>query len=572
MDQASQAAVTSRRSMALAFFLPIVLLLPFINRAYNIDEPMFVWVAQQIVHEPFDFFGGSVERSGGPEPMYEYNQNPPGFSYILAIFGAIGGWREPVIHMASLIAAGLCSLGAYLVAARFSPRPLFAASLTVVTPGFFVSATSVMTDVAMTACYVWAVYFWLRWLDAGKRGLLAASVAVIAAGALMKYYAITLVPLLAAYTLMKRRRPGAWMTALVVPIAALAAFWIWSWWLYGVNLLAVAAEVARDPNVRQGDEPMFREIVTLLFVGGCFAPMALYAPFILRLIGVFAWIATVGAALTFTIDGYSLVQLMLGTTDRYGSGMLTHLGLMLVAGGVLVVLPVRDVVQRRDAEGIFLGLWIFGAIVYALYVNHLINARTLLPLAPAMGIVIARNVPAAAGGSRRVMQLAPIALGAILSLWVAWGDSIVAEGGRRAAHEAIARAKAGDAGLYYAGLWGFQYYVGESEAKVFSVEDGGYGGEHKIKMAHGDLLVISSDGREKWRTPPDRFEEIAFPSVPNRAQVATYHPVDPAGFYSHLSGVLPYKIGLSSHEEYGIYRWLGPTYVPEPAPPASTTQ
>ena len=49
MGQTGEVAVAPRRGMALAFFLPIVLLLPFINRAYNIDEPMFVWVAQQVV-------------------------------------------------------------------------------------------------------------------------------------------------------------------------------------------------------------------------------------------------------------------------------------------------------------------------------------------------------------------------------------------------------------------------------------------------------------------------------------------------------------------------------------------
>ncbi len=568
MEQASQVGTTSRGAMALAFFLPILLLLPFINRAYNIDEPMFVWVAQHIVHHPLDYFGGSVERSSGPEPMYMYNQNPPGFSYVLAIFGAIGGWSEPVLRIASLLAAGLCSLGTYLVAARLTPRPLFAALLTILTPGFFVSANTVMTDVALTASYVWAVYFWLRWLDGGKKSHLAISIAIITAGTLMKYYAVTLVPLLVVYTLMKRKKPGAWIAGLGVPILAVVAFWLLSWQLYGVNLLDVAAGVAQDPSVRQGDEPMYREIVTLLFVGGCFAPMALCALFILRPIGAVAWIGTVVAALAFKMDGYSLIQLMIGTSDRYGLGMLIHLGLMLAAGGLLIVLPVRDTVQHRDAEGVLLALWVFGAIVFTLYLNHLINARTLLPLAPAMGIVIARNLPATAG---RAVQFTPVALGAVLSLWVAWGDYIVAEGGRHAAREAIARAKAEKVGLYYAGLWGFQYYVTQGGGKAFSVIDGGYGGEHKIKMTHGDLLVISSDSREKWRTPPDRFEEIAFPSVPNRARVATYHPVDPAGFYSHLSGILPYKFGQSSQEEYGIYRWLGPTYVAEPEASASAT-
>lgn len=551
--------------MAAAFFLPIVLLLPFVNRAYNIDEPMFIWVAQQIVDEPLDFFGGHVNRSDGPQPMYEYNQNPPGFSYYLAIFGAIGGWSEPWLRVASLLAAGLCSLGTYLVAARLCTRPLFAAALMVVTPGFFVSATTVMTDIGMTACYVWAVYFWLRWMDTGKRGPLAAALALIAVGALMKYYAITVVPLLAAYTLLKRRKPGLWLIASALPIIVLALFFVWSWYLYGVNLLQVAAEVAQDDSVRQGDAGLFREVVTLLFIGGCFAPMALCAPLILRPIGVMAWVLVVAGGMLFRIDGYSLVQLMLGLSERFDVSMRIQVGLMLAAAGLLLILPLRNLATKPCAEGVLLALWVYGAIIFTLAVNHLINARTLLPLAPALAIVIARGLPEAETATRRVLRLAPLAAGAVLSLWVAWGDYAVAESGRHAAQVFAERAKKEGVHLHYSGLWGFQYYIEPYGATPFSASGTSLGEELKIHMQHGDLLAVSSDGREKWRRSPNNFEEIEFSAVANHAAIVTYHPADQAGFYSHLSGILPYKFGPRSQEEYGLYRWIGPSYVADAA-------
>lgn len=562
---AGEKASGSRARMAAAFILPIVLLLPFINRAYNIDEPMFIWVAQQIVEEPLDFFGGHVNRSSGPQPMYEYNQNPPGFSYYLAIFGAIGGWSEPWLRIASLLAAGLCSLGTYLVAARLCTRPLFATALTVFTPGFFVSAATVMTDVGMTACYVWAVYAWFRWMDTGKRAPIAAAIILISAGALMKYYAITLVPLLAVYTLIKRRTTGPWIAALGIPVAVLLLFFLWSWHLYGVNLLQVAAEVAQDGSVRQGDTGIFREVVTLLFIGGCFAPMALMAPWILRPIGLVAWLATVVAAMVIRIDGYSLVQLMLGLTDRFDIPMRIQAGLMLAAGGVLMLLPLRNLAKKPCAEGVLLALWIYGAIIFTTLVNHLINARTLLPLAPAMAIVIARALPDANTTMQRAARLAPLAAGAVLSLWVAWGDYAVAESGRRAAHDFAERAKQEGVHLHYSGLWGFQYYIEPSGATPFTASGTNLGEELKIHMQQGDLLAVSSDGREKWRYPPESFEEIEFSFVPNPAGIATYHPADQAGFYSHLSGILPYKFGLSHREEYGLYRWIGRSHVADAA-------
>jgi hypothetical protein len=185
---------------------------------------------------------------------------------------------------------------------------------------------------------------------------------------------------------------------------------------------------------------------------------------------------------------------------------------------------------------------------------------------PALGILLARNVrmPEGSSGYRRAMSLAPLAAGAVLSIWVLMGDYAVAENGRYSAREAGERASTEGVRLHYAGLWGFQYYVQQTGARVFSVDGGGWGEELHVRMQQDDLLAVSSDGRESWRDgPPDSFEAAAFFAYPNRARVATYHPADECGFYSHLAGIVPYKFGLKSAEEYGLYRWTGEDFLPE---------
>ncbi len=550
--------------MALAFALPILLLAPFVNRAYNIDEPMFIWVAQRIVEHPFDFFGGSIERGGGSEPMYMYNQNPPGFSYVLAVFGAIGGWGEPVLRLASLLAAGLCSLGTYTIAARFSPRPLLATAAMLLTPGFLVSAASVMTDVTLVAFYVWAMYTGVKWIDTRDSRWLALTIALISAGALMKYYAVTAAPLIVLYALLRRMRPGPWIAAFFVPALVLIAFWWVSWRLYGVNLLSVAAEVAQDPSVRQGDSIVYRELVTLFFVGGCFGPMALFAPAFMRPVAIVFVVLGLGVLLLFGAGDYPFLQLMLGTITPYDGRIAAHLGVMSAAGLALVWLPFHDANQRRDPESFILVLWVFGAILYTVYVNHLINARTLLPAAPALGILLARNVPVPAREAivRRAVHGIPLAAGLALSVWVLLGDYAVAENARTAAKRGAARAQSDGAALYYSGEWGFQYYVQQAGAGVLLVDGADWGEELRVHMQHGDLIAVSSEGREKWRHPPSDFVDEEFYARPNRFGVATYHPLDEAGFYSHLTGIIPYKFGLVQREEYGLYRWTGPDYAP----------
>jgi hypothetical protein len=260
---------------------------------------------------------------------------------------------------------------------------------------------------------------------------------------------------------------------------------------------------------------------------------------------------------------------MLGTTEPYGLNMRIHLGAMLLAGAILLPLPLVDFYRRRDVESAILALWVFGTVVFTVYVNHLINARTLLPAAPALAILVARNLPPPKPGAGRwrLATLLPLAAGLVFSVWVSLGDYAVAENGRFSARRAAERANSEGVDLYYSGLWGFQYYAQLERARVFTVEDLGWDEGFRIRMQHGDLLVVSSDGREKWRSPPEGFVLEEALAYPNRFGVATYHPADETGFYSHLAGIVPYKFGLRGREEYGLFRWTGPDYVSAKAAP-----
>ena len=69
-------------------------------------------------------------------------------------------------------------------------------------------------------------------------GMLVVASLLIAVSTLTKYFGVTLFPLLIAYGLMVKRRPGAWMLPLMLPVAILVAFHFWTKGLYGYGLLA----------------------------------------------------------------------------------------------------------------------------------------------------------------------------------------------------------------------------------------------------------------------------------------------------------------------------------------------
>ena len=105
-----------RSEPAILAILSLVLLLPFLNKAAHIDDPCYIWAAQQIVSSPMDYYGFSVNWYGREMQMYEVNQNPPLLSYYLAIFGGLFGWREWILHLGLIPVAFCAALGVWRLA------------------------------------------------------------------------------------------------------------------------------------------------------------------------------------------------------------------------------------------------------------------------------------------------------------------------------------------------------------------------------------------------------------------------------------------------------------------------
>ena len=195
----------------------LMCLLPFAGRAFSTDDPLFIWTAQHIVQQPLNPYGFEVNWNKTAAAMSDVTQNPPLAAYYMAAAGKIGGWSERALHLAFLLPTIALVLGVYRLAKRFTSSPGVAAIATLVAPAFLVSACSVMCDPMMLALWIWAVIFWIEGVDSVKPVFLAASVILLAAGALTKYFGAALVPLLFVYTLARQRRLGSW--ALVFDIS-----------------------------------------------------------------------------------------------------------------------------------------------------------------------------------------------------------------------------------------------------------------------------------------------------------------------------------------------------------------
>ncbi|HDY69917.1 MAG TPA: hypothetical protein ENH54_03175, partial [Actinobacteria bacterium] len=134
-------------SLALLLIAVGAITLPFIFKAFHMDDTIFVWLGQQKLDDPLAL--------GLPNHGYEGNffslyldTHPPLFtSFVSVLLMISGGASEAGLHAGFIIFPALAAVSMFFLSRRFTDSPLVAALLLVVTPGFMVMSQSVMTDV-----------------------------------------------------------------------------------------------------------------------------------------------------------------------------------------------------------------------------------------------------------------------------------------------------------------------------------------------------------------------------------------------------------------------------------------
>jgi 4-amino-4-deoxy-L-arabinose transferase-like glycosyltransferase len=538
--------------------LTLACLLPFIDKAFHIDDTLFVMAAKQIVKHPLDPYGFHLVWVATDLPMWAVTKNPPLASYYIAIVGALAGWSERALHLAFLIPAIVLVLGTYRLARHFTRYPLLAAAAALLTPGFIVSATGVMCDTMMLALWVLAAVVWIEGLEPERPLFLVVAALLIAASGLTKYFGAALIPLAFAYALARKRRLGTWGLYLLIPILALAGYQFWTHALYGHGLLLDAFHLAgfRDPD--EGTSALARGLIGMGFVGGCTLTGLTFAPLIWARKHILIGIAV--AALAGLPIGRGWIGL--GAPAARGDWALVSFQLACYIAGAISIfaLAISDFRERKDADSLFLGLWIFGTFIFAAFLNWTVNARTVLPLIPAAGILLARRwekVQPSAGRYRLVKLAVPLALSGFVSLWIATVDFDLANSARTAAY-LIAQETAGEkAPVLFEGHWGFQYYMESFGARPIDFL--------KPNFQPGQILAIPENNTLSFWRPPGSAGPAQVIEVNISRGVTTMKPQMGAGFYSSMWGPLPFAFGEVPPERYFVVR-LAPAGSPGQPP------
>jgi hypothetical protein len=366
---------------------------------------------------------------------------------------------------------------------------------------------------------------------------------------------VALIPLLFAYAAYRQRRIASWARYLLIPVVAVVAYQLWTKGLYGRGLFLDAADFASGKRAGAHISLFGGTLVGLSFVGGCMLPAVTLAPLIWsrKQILLTALASAMGAVAI--LAGWVEIGNRVGGEEAIMS-LQQHLLLvgsqltLCIAGGVCVLaLSISDFKTRRDANSLLLLLWVLGTFLFTALLNYAVNARSVLPLLPAAGILLARRFEAdqlipMSQLKRRIA--AALAVSGTLASWVTIVDMQLANSARTAVGKIYEKVRESSRKVWFEGHWGFQYYMQSRGA--LPVDFG-----HQA-ISPGDIVVIPENNVYLAKLAPEtvaRTETIVL-RAPMGASTMSW-PLG-AGLYSSYWGPMPFVFGPVPVEHYTIYQ------------------
>jgi hypothetical protein len=287
----------------------------------------------------------------------------------------------------------------------------------------------------------------------------------------------------------------------------------------------------------------------LTFTGGCLATAIFLAPWLWRARTLLALAGGVAVA-AFALFSEGTLLHAYGWIHGWPRFSMEAQIIFWTAGGVSVAaLAVADVWKRRDARSWLLALWIMGTFVFTAGFNWSVNGRSILPMAPVVGILLARRLQQRAGANeknpavgRRGILMA-LAAGALFAFLVALSDFLFAAAARQSAVQTSGRHGQAGHTLWFEGHWGFQYYLEKLGGQALDMRHPG--------LRDGDVLAVPLNNTNL--NPPPAPSGAFYVSGPRF--LADMNLYIGAGFYSSSDGPLPFVLGHVPPENIIIHVW-----------------
>ncbi len=234
-------------------------------------------------------------------------------------------------------------------------------------------------------------------------------------------------------------------------------------------------------------------------------------------------------------------------------GFVLQVMLLTAAGLHLLLLVAVEAWQRRDRISVMLVLWIISGLFFAVVLNWTVNARSFLPIVPAVAILLVRRLGAArenpVGGGRLLWPLIP---SAAITLSLVMADCQMANSARAAANQVAMDYKPANHKLWFEGHGTFQYYMEKLGGQPINVE--------QSLFLPGDVVVVPWLNGGFVTFPPDSMGWISGLQykLPSWMNLCGGTERGAAGFYDANWGPVPFALGGFPTQEYYVLKVFFP--------------
>jgi hypothetical protein len=518
--------------------LALFCLLPFINKAYTVDDPWFLLEARQILLTPLQPMSFAICWMGDETCLGRADSLGAGakqglMGYLLVPVILAGG-AEWIAHLLQILAACVAIVAMVNLALRLGldrTHSAAAGMLMVAIPPFLSMASTAMPDIAALALGLTGLERLLAWKE--EQHWHQAAIASLALG--LAPYARPQVALfipLGALLLLDglqirnaieqfRRHAALWMPILVAPCILLA-----------INLLT------RD----HGPASLSNNILLgpINFWPNLFAYLTyLFFPIPFTVV----WLAVHWRRAKFLIV-IPAIPVLISHFMFFPSRSLIHewpVAAVLYSLTVLIDM-IYHYANSRDRLGILLSLWLLIPLPAVIYLHFPI--KYMVPVLPAIVLILIRVLSPLSKPRALAAYAVLVFACAGFSLLLLKADADFAEYGRRAAAELIAPRVAAGEKVWYGGQWGFYWYAQEAGARISKPGEPG--------PNPGELLAVGL--LEGGGATLNRF--------PNRELIDSRSYDSPhgrtmgfgAGLYSNSYGYVPWRWKPAAKNVYELWR------------------
>jgi hypothetical protein len=196
--------------------------------------------------------------------------------------------------------------------------------------------------------------------------------------------------------------------------------------------------------------------------------------------------------------------------------------------------------RRRDQLQFVCGLWLLIAAPAVVY--HHLPVKYLVPSAPAMALLIARDLELKQRLRTFCLVSPVVAACVLLSVLIVQADAAQAEIGRRGGHLIAERVRGSpDKKVWLDGAWGFQWYGMKAGASPMTTTP--------PFPQPGDLIVVGPQGKLTNKLAPRRTRLFVKDYNTRGGRVMQ----DGAGFHSNPTGPFPWSWGKSSRGKIEVF-------------------